>query len=152
MKYAPRTLVGVPPVAWWVAQQGPSTVLSFRPENERGVKAEEQAAGIARDGDEGSAYGAYACAEAVRGARGRLGPWRTKYARGHWHAVHRGTCTRRILDLPWMERAGLHLSELARCTFHRTHLWSARSIGAHGARSIVESTPNARSTVHGSPR
>ena len=67
-------------MAWWVAQQGPSTVLSFGPENERGVKAEEQAAGIVRDGDEGSAYGAYACAEAVRGARGRLGPWRTKYA------------------------------------------------------------------------
>ena len=47
--------------------------------------------------------------------------------------------------------AVLHLSELARCTFHRTHLWSARSIGAHGARSIVENTPNARSTVHGAP-
>ena len=80
MKYAPRTLVRVPPVVWWVAQQGRGTVLFFGQENESGVKAEEQAAGIARDGDEGSAYGAYACAEAVRGARGRLGPWRTKYA------------------------------------------------------------------------
>ena len=80
MKYAPRTLVRVPPVVWWVAQQGRGTVLFFGQENESGVKAEEQAAGIARDGDEGSAYGAYVCAEAVRGARGRLGPWRTKYA------------------------------------------------------------------------
>ena len=34
--------------------------------------------------------------------RGRLGPWPTKYARGHWHAVHRGTCTRRILELSRM--------------------------------------------------
>ena len=100
IEYAPRTLVGLPPGVPWVAQQGPSTVLFFGPENERDVKAEEQAAGIARDGDEGSAYGAYACTEAVRGARGRLGPWRTKYARWHWHAVHRGTCTRRILELP----------------------------------------------------
>ena len=80
MKYAPCTLVGVPPVVPWVAQQGSSTVLFFGPEKERDGKAEEQAAGIARHVDEGSAYGAYACAEAVRGPRGRLGPWRTKYA------------------------------------------------------------------------
>ena len=59
MKYAPRTLVRVPPVVWWVAQQGRGTVLFFGQENESGVKAEEQAAGIARHGDEGSAYGAY---------------------------------------------------------------------------------------------
>ena len=61
-------------MAWWVAQQGPSTVLFVEQENERDGKAEEQAAGIVRDGDEGSAYGAYACAGAVRDARARLGP------------------------------------------------------------------------------
>ena len=150
MKYAPRTLVGVPPVAWWVAQQGPSTVLSFGPENERGVKAEEQAAGIVRDGDEGSAYGAYACAGAVRGARGRLGPWRTKYARGHWHAVHRRTCTRRILELPWMYVRGYTCpsSHGARSTVRIFGVRVPSGRTAHGPSSKVPQTHAPRCTVH----
>ena len=151
MKYAPRTLGGVPPVAWGVRAAGPEPrAFFFGAENERDVKAEEQAAGIARDGDEGSAYGAYGCAEAVRGARGRLGPWRTKYARGHWHAVHRGTCTRRILELPWMYVRGYTCpsSHGARSTVRIFGVRVPSGRTAHGPSSKVPQTHAPRCTVH----
>ena len=143
MRYAPRTLVGVPPVVPWVPQQGPSTVLFDG-------KAEEQAAGIARDGDEDSAYGVYARADAVRGARGRLGPWRTKYARGHWHAVHRGTCTRRILELPWMYVRGYTCpsSHGARSTVRIFGVRVPSGRTAHGPSSKIPQTHAPRCTVH----
>ena len=82
--------------------------------------------------------------------RGRLGPWPTKYARGHWHAVHRGTCTRRILDLPQMERAGYSYpsSHGARSTVRISGVRVPSGRTAHGPSSKVPQTHAPRCTVH----